>query len=99
MIQQRSKITGNGFELINTAFLFRFQWANRIIPAVLDMALYQHPLCLLNGFFNGMNLQRQFQAGSSCLNHPYHAAQMTLSPLQALDDLQMRVVLLIIHRI
>ncbi|AFP30698.1 hypothetical protein MRBBS_1761 [Marinobacter sp. BSs20148] len=46
-----------------------------------------------------MNLQRQFQAGSPCLNHPYHAAQMTLSPLQALDDLQMRVVRLIIHRI
>jgi hypothetical protein len=95
MIQQRSKITGNGFELINTAFLFRFQWANRIIQAVLDMVLYQHPLCLLNG----MKLLRQFQAGSPCLNHPYHAAQMALSPLQALDDLQMRVVRLIIRHI
>ena len=92
MTQQRLKITGNGFELINTAFLFRFQRANRIIQAVLNVVLYQHPLCLLNGFFHSMELLRQFQAGSPCLNHSYHATQMTLSPLQAFNNLRMRVV-------
>ena len=74
MTQQCLKITGNNFELINTALLFGLQRANRIIQAVFDVVLYQHPLCLLNRLFHGMKLLRQFQTGPSCIHHLYYAA-------------------------
>jgi hypothetical protein len=50
-----------------------------------------------NGFFHGMKLLRQFQTGSSCIHHLYYAAQVALSPLQAFDNLRMRVVLMIFY--
>lgn len=56
------------------------------------MILDQHTLGLAHGFFHGMQLLRDVDAGPAVFDHADDAAQMTLRTLQPFDDIAMALV-------
>jgi len=61
------------------------QRAHKILKAVIQVVLDQGFLGLLNRFLHRLQLLRDFEAGSSLLQHFYGAAQMSAGSAQAFD--------------
>jgi len=62
------------------------------VEAMIDVIVNQSPLGLPDGLFDGMQLLRQIEAGASFAEHFDHPAEMTVGPLQPLDDIGMSFV-------
>ena len=58
------------------------------------MVLDKHTFGLADGFFHGMQLLSDVDAGSAVFDHADDAAQVTLSTLQPFDDIAMTLVLM-----
>jgi hypothetical protein len=67
---------------------------DRMFQAVVDMVLDKHTLGLANGFFHGMQLLGDVDAGPAVFDHSDDAAQVTLGTLQPFDDIAMTLVLM-----
>jgi hypothetical protein len=66
---------------------------------MIDVVVDQGALGLADGLFYSMQLLGEIEARSSFAEHFDHPAEMTVSPLQALDDIGMSFVKVIMcHR-
>lgn len=72
-------------ELVHGMALANTQRAHKILKAVIQVVLDQGFLGLLNRFLHRLQLLRDFEAGSSLLQHFYGAAQMSAGSAQAFD--------------
>ena len=64
-----------------------------MFQAVVDMVLDKHTLGLADGFFHGMQLLGDVDAGPAFFDHGDDAAQVALRSLQPFDDVAMTLVL------
>jgi hypothetical protein len=62
---------------------------------MIDVIVNQCPLGLADGLFDGVELLGQIEAGAPFAEHFDHPAEMTVSPLQPLDDIRMGFVKMI----
>jgi hypothetical protein len=62
---------------------------------MIDVIVNQSPLGLADGLFDSMKLLGEIEAGASFAEHFDHPAEMTVSPLQPLDDIRMGFVKII----
>ncbi|MNL59887.1 hypothetical protein D3C87_1836500 [compost metagenome] len=60
---------------------------------MIDMVLDQSALGLADGFFHGVQLLSDVDAGPTVFDHVDDAAQVPLSTLQPFDDIAMTLVL------
>ncbi|MNE93946.1 hypothetical protein D3C80_1918560 [compost metagenome] len=60
---------------------------------MIDVVLDQRTLGLADGFFHGMQLLSDVDAGPTVFDHADDAAQVPLSTLQPFDDIAMTLVL------
>ena len=95
----RSKIPGDCLEFIDAPLLLWLQRPNGVVQAMLNVVLHQYALGLLNGLFHGVKLLCQFQSGFSLINHANHAFKMAVSPLQAFDNIRVRLMRVIIYHV
>ena len=86
-------------ELVDAPPLFRLQRPDGIVQAMLNVVLHQYALGLLNGLFHSVKLLRQVQAGFSLVHHANHALEMAPGPLQAFDNVRVRLMLVIIYHV
>jgi hypothetical protein len=62
---------------------------------MINVIVNQSPLGLADGLFDGMQLLGEIEARPSLGEHFDHPAEMTVSPLQPLDDIGMSFVKMI----
>jgi hypothetical protein len=66
---------------------------------MIDVIVNQSPLGLADGLFDGMQLLGEIEARSSFAEHFNHPAEMTVRPLQPLDDIGMGFMNVILRHI
>ena len=64
-----------------------------MLQAVVDVVLDKYTLGLADGFFHGMQLLGDVDAGPAVFDHGDDAAQVALRTLQPFDDIAMTLVL------
>lgn len=60
---------------------------DRVFEAVIDMGVNQEFFCSTHGFFDGMELLRDFKARAVGFDHLDDAAGVPFRPFQAVDNL------------
>jgi len=88
-----SEVLGDLFEVFQRCALACRERFDSVFQAVIDMVLDKHALGLANGFFHGMQLLSDVDAGPTVFDHADGAAQMPLCTLQPFDDIAMALVL------
>ncbi|CAK7262250.1 protein of unknown function (plasmid) [Shinella sp. WSC3-e] len=96
-VSDRSEIFGDRLELGHGASLVGGQGADHILEAMVEMVLDQRALGIGDRLFDGMKLLCEIEAGAPVLDHRDDALQMSLGPLQPLDDLGMGLVPVLAH--
>ena len=89
-----SKILGQMLEFVDGALRRRFTRDDAVAETVLDVILDQLSLGVRDRALHRMKLLCEFDAGSFGFDHGDHRCQMSLRPLQPLDDAGMGMVVL-----
>jgi hypothetical protein len=89
-----SEVLGYLFEVFQRSVLARGERFDRVFQAVVNMVLDKHTLGLANGFFHGMQLLSDVDAGPAVFDHGNDAAQVALRTPQPFDDVLMTLVLM-----
>jgi hypothetical protein len=88
------EVLGDLLEIFQRCALACSQYVKGLLQAMVDVVLDKHTLGLADGFFHGVQLLGDIDAGPTVFDHADDAAQVTLRTLQPLDDIAMTPVLM-----